>query len=220
MRSTANEQVRVGIFCDRCQAAITVARGREHAACGRCGAVLHRFPSPSGDVWASAVDTLAVEEDRSAAESVSRGIRRQRRLAGVVLAVLVLTVLSVCLFSCSHQSDSAPAAVTVLADRVGGPAAEALGVLTGQEPRAATLPYVGTIVFQTEDADDTCLLAHEARHRTDMAEMGPGRWVATYLHQLGACERDLPRAECLRSIPLEARAYEVQHACQRARAGL
>ena len=140
---------------------------------------------------------------------------RWPRALVIIAGLGILGTLVLGLFGCAHSPT--PSTVTVLSDRVGGPASEALEVLTGQEPRAATLPYVGTVIFQPADADDTCLLAHEAQHRTDMADMGAARWVATYLHQLGACERERPRAECLRTIGLEARAYEVQHACQKAR---
>lgn len=133
-------------------------------------------------------------------------------LVGAALTVLVLA--AVC---CSH-APAGPGRI-ILPERLGSIAAETIGALVGQEPKAATIPGGPTIVFQPADAGDTCLWAHEQVHREQQAEMGPGPWSEAYARQLAACERGNDRGTCLRTIPLEAKAYEAQHECQAMRGG-
>lgn len=157
---------------------------------------------------------LAALDDNIAAWGAGEA-RRRRLRAGIMLGLGLLSglfvALALALSGCAHAP--MPTRV-VLGDRLGGLASQVLGMLTGQEPKAATLPGLPTIVFQPADADDPCLDAHERVHREDQWTMGGGRWTAEYLRQLGACERERSRGECLRTIELEARAYEAQHACQ------
>ncbi len=152
------------------------------------------------------------------AEMKARDERRRKRLSNVIVtAAILLALLGVALLTftgCAHQQE--PAADTiVLNERTGGPVAFVLGQVTGQTPKAATLPYLPTIVFQPADANDLCLMAHEGVHRMDQVDMGGVAWAAEYLRELVECERARPPAECLRTIALEAKAYDAQHACMR-----
>jgi hypothetical protein len=152
-----------------------------------------------------------VERERRRRLALSRAVTV---LAALGMAAVLAVLVSVAFGGCAHQPT--PAADTiVLNERTGGPVAFVLGQLTGQTPKATTLPYLPTIVFQPQDANDTCLMVHEGVHRMDQVDMGGATWGAEYLRELVECERSNPPAECLRTILLEAKAYDAQHACMR-----
>lgn len=141
------------------------------------------------------------------------------RLGNILMAIAVLVAsLTIAMMfaaafgGCAHQPTPAVDTI-VLNERTGGPVAFVLGQLTGQTPKATTLPYLPTVVFQPEDANDTCLMVHEGVHRMDQVDMGGATWGAEYLRELVECERSRPPGECLRTIELEAKAYAAQHAC-------
>lgn len=131
----------------------------------------------------------------------------------VIVAVWWIFVLAAA-SGCAHERHQ----VVVLPERIGGPVADILEAITGQEPKAVAAPGLPTVVLQPADASDPCLIAHETAHRRDQVELGAVEWTVSYLRQLTDCERDQPRAWCLRNIPLEAEAYAAQHRCQAGRA--
>jgi hypothetical protein len=146
-------------------------------------------------------------------EARAMHLRRARiRIAVLAGLAALLAIALLTMVGCAHQPNPA-AEVVVLNERIGGPVAQALELLTGQEPKAITAPYLPTIVLQPRDANDPCLLEHEGVHRLDQVDMGGVEWAKEYARELVDCRRTRPSAECLRTIPLEAKAYAKQHAC-------
>jgi hypothetical protein len=112
------------------------------------------------------------------------------------------------------------ASEVVLPEPVGGTVSRTIQQITGQPTYGVTIPGAPP-VYMTEP--DPCLRKHEAVHVEDQAAMGTNAWTMEYARQLRTCVDPVPmdkRREalpgCLKSIPLEAKAYDVQHACQSA----
>lgn len=103
----------------------------------------------------------------------------------------------------------------VLPERIGTPVAEAITKAFGQEPKAVSVPCGPTFYFEEMLANDTCLWAHEQKHREQEDELGAAEFTAEYVREYLDCRHHGADSEtCLKTIPLEKAAYDVQHACQ------
>ena len=143
--------------------------------------------------------------------------RRKVRLLKWLLLVFGAALLGGLVAGCAHEQPARPK-VVVLSERAGTAIAKTIGALVAQEPKATTIAGV-IVVFQPGDAQDVCLIgAHEGCHAEDEVNMGTLAFLIEYQRQYIECRETQPPEVCARSIPLEARCYDIQHACQRARA--
>ena len=183
----------------------------------------------SGRAFERHVDELKAEmaerddRDERASAYIEQALRRNRirtlkAAAWTLLALAGLVLLGWGALGCAHRPATPPPPI-VLSDRAGSVAAHAIAAVVGEEPRAATIPGWRAVVFQPADADDECLLVHEQVHLDEQWQAGALPWLAVYVRDLTVCAREHGQAECLRTIPQEARAYAAQHACQARRAG-